>query len=635
MTLLDAALAFAAQGVAVFPCKPGEKVPACAHGCKDATTDPEQIRAWWTRNPDFNVAIATGSASKMAVADLDVKDGANGLDSLLTLEPHPLPTVCAWTPHDGCHRYHLMNGEPVRNRANVVPGVDVRGEGGYVLAPPSVVDGKPYRWHTGAALGELELAPVPEWMLEPKRQERQAVPPRTTRIGETTRYGRAALDRELAALRSAQVGERNETLNRCAFALSGLVKGGEIDPSDAGELRATALAVGLEPKEVEKTLRSAYDAADSRCAPRRHVADRHGDTARDNVAAAGAPDAAPGPERDKPIEVVQWHALEPLATNWLIGGVVPESACVVCGAEMKTGKTWFLLELALALAGGAKVLDRWDAGRRGKTLIVSPEGTQNGLVRRLHGLCWGHGLKPDEVGPLTPVWPERLDLANEQSVARLVRGIIELEPDMLIIDPLVTATGGVDENDAGAMQAALNKVRDLQRYRPSMAILVAHHVNKGGDGKQSLWHRLRGSSALGAWADGLIALQRSSDDPDATRRVDIWHRDDPSPEPCGFDLGFQQSHIDGVPVVRLEGVDCPQKQHRGADNSAQNETQNLLMALIASRPGQLTAKSLSAEIVMPHRTVARHVASLIEQKRVIRGDNRMLVAVGAVPNSGI
>lgn len=143
--LLDAALAYAALGWPVFPCKPGQKIPATVHGVLDATTDPEQIRAWWTRTPDANVAIATGTPGP-DVIDVDVKPEGDGHAAFERLGKHGLtgsPSRWVTTPSGGMHSYYAGTGQ--RNGTIPRQHIDFRGKGGYVVAPPSTIDGKRYK----------------------------------------------------------------------------------------------------------------------------------------------------------------------------------------------------------------------------------------------------------------------------------------------------------------------------------------------------------------------------------------------------------------------------------------------------------------------------------------------------------
>lgn len=143
---LDLALSYAAQGWAVFPLSSNSKVPLPgSHGFKEATRDPDQIRAWWRDNPDRNIGIATGLKSRLLVVDVDVKNGAKGRESLATLPDLP-PTLTAGTPSGGLHLYYRSPDYPIRSRNGFLPGIDIKAEGGYVVGPGSSIDGKNYEW---------------------------------------------------------------------------------------------------------------------------------------------------------------------------------------------------------------------------------------------------------------------------------------------------------------------------------------------------------------------------------------------------------------------------------------------------------------------------------------------------------
>jgi hypothetical protein len=162
--LLAAALAYARRGVPVFPCSPGGKAPLTAGGFWDAATDPARVKAWWSRSSRANVGVPTGRRSGLLVLDVDPDDG--GLESLASLERRdgPLPrTARARTGGGGLHVYFRYSasglGVEVRNSASWLgAGLDVRGEGGYVVVPPSVT-AAPYEWLDRSPLAE------PGWLL--------------------------------------------------------------------------------------------------------------------------------------------------------------------------------------------------------------------------------------------------------------------------------------------------------------------------------------------------------------------------------------------------------------------------------------------------------------------------------------
>lgn len=141
--LLGGALWYAEHGLHVFPLQPGAKVPRKGSaGCHDATTDADTIRAWWRAEPQANVAIATGHA--VDVIDFDGALGhASWVASDLTAGAPLLATVSTPRP-GGLHAYVPATGEG--NAAGRVPGVDFRGRGGYVVAPPSRTPAGDYRF---------------------------------------------------------------------------------------------------------------------------------------------------------------------------------------------------------------------------------------------------------------------------------------------------------------------------------------------------------------------------------------------------------------------------------------------------------------------------------------------------------
>ncbi len=161
--MMQHALALARRGFHIHPCKPRSKLPATARGCKDATVDPKIIEPWWQSNPNYNIAIATGEASHIFVVDADGLEAEAELRKLEGQYGELPPTVEVITAR-GRHLYFQWPGQMVRNSAGKVEsGLDVRGEGGYVLAPPSVhPSGRRYAW----SVDSLNIPAVaPEWLL--------------------------------------------------------------------------------------------------------------------------------------------------------------------------------------------------------------------------------------------------------------------------------------------------------------------------------------------------------------------------------------------------------------------------------------------------------------------------------------
>ena len=205
---MDAALECAKRGWAVFPLVPGEKTPAVAGGFKVATTDLDQIEQAWRANPRFNVGIATGGMSNgLLVIDLDVDD-AKDEDGYLTLrswelEHGDLPeTVTAVTGRGGLHMLYRVD-EPIACSVNSELGVDIRCEGGYFVAPPSLhPNGSRYEWENDPA--DYKLAKADANVLS---FVRHVQPERLTR------GAKFELPAQIAA------GDRNDTLMRFAASM--------------------------------------------------------------------------------------------------------------------------------------------------------------------------------------------------------------------------------------------------------------------------------------------------------------------------------------------------------------------------------------------------------------------------------
>ncbi len=169
---LDYALKYALLGWKVFPLAPGKKTPITAHGVKDATSVESVIREWWAKWPDANIAVACGYKSGVYVVDVDVdKDkGINGIESLVS-EFDPLPaTIQQSTPRGGFHVFYKTTNPPP-NRNSFRSGIDIRGDGYYVVLAPSIhPNGGRYDWKCGCAPWEIVPAEYPD-CLRPKSEQ--------------------------------------------------------------------------------------------------------------------------------------------------------------------------------------------------------------------------------------------------------------------------------------------------------------------------------------------------------------------------------------------------------------------------------------------------------------------------------
>jgi hypothetical protein len=163
----QAALDYRDRGWSVIPVQEKAKRPAVPwKAYQDRLVSEKTLHDWFRRSPDYNVAIVTGALSGLIVLDVDPRHGGRNSLKELEREHGALPaTMESITGGGGRHLYFAHPGGVVTNRANIRPGIDLRGDGGCIVAPPSVhPSGKRYRWKRGHAPGEIEPAPLPDWL---------------------------------------------------------------------------------------------------------------------------------------------------------------------------------------------------------------------------------------------------------------------------------------------------------------------------------------------------------------------------------------------------------------------------------------------------------------------------------------
>lgn len=249
-SLIDAALAYAAAGVPVFPCRETNKRPYTDHGFKEATTDAEQIRLWWAKWPAAMIGMPTGAISGVSVLDID--DPA----AFEAACPIDLPVTRRCDTGKGYH-LHFVHHDGIRNKQRAanspwpipeLPGAEVRGEGGYVILPPSRhPSGQLYRWANDArpAIAPDDLVKM---VTATKSKGGESLPPANSpaianNSGDHP-YCAAALDSECEAIRRSADGAQESTLNAAALKVGHYVGGGCLDHHTArNRLLSAALAM--------------------------------------------------------------------------------------------------------------------------------------------------------------------------------------------------------------------------------------------------------------------------------------------------------------------------------------------------------------------------------------------------------
>lgn len=280
--MLSAALANAERGFHIFPLHTYSKVPAITDWENRASRDPDRIRAWWTRGPALNVAVACGP-SRLLVLDLDaasrhaeteLRTAREGRDSLAALavrhrQSIPVPTFCVATPSGGYHLYYRADRFPqLRNTIGLLgPRLDTRASGGYVVAVGSRLQHGHYQ-----VLDPREPIGLPGWLAALMTLSPPTEPIRgENRPHHRDAYVRAALANQAARVRAASPGTRHRTLLLAANSLGRLVGQGILARHDAQAALydAAATHIGIERfthAEAERTITDGLDYAAQRIA---------------------------------------------------------------------------------------------------------------------------------------------------------------------------------------------------------------------------------------------------------------------------------------------------------------------------------------------------------------------------------
>lgn len=360
MTLKEAALFYAQQGLAVFPLKPRSKQPATNNGFKAATTDPDRIAEWWDQYPDSNVGIATGKVSGgLVVIDLDIDEdkGKNGYEVLKDWQREHgalQETAMVITGRGGYHYYYRDSGT-WRNRTGLYEGVDVRGDGGYVVAPPSVHEnGRRYEWEQD--LQEYGIAAMDQTVIDFLMPVSQ----------DSGKEGFQVPD-------EIPEGQRTSTLVKlvCSQQAKGLS-----DEAIRAAVRAENEARCVPPltdEELEKTVFPALTRYRKGNAPY----------------CKAVPDKGVfRPMKSYKLSVDQLDNIEEQTPEWLVLDYIPKYQITTLAGDGGAGKTTVWCALAAAISSGKRTFfesflpEDWGNGEGKKVMYFSSEDSTKYTLRR-------------------------------------------------------------------------------------------------------------------------------------------------------------------------------------------------------------------------------------------------------------
>lgn len=517
--LHTAAREYAQRGYAIFPCVPGTKVPATERGFHEASTDVEQIDAWWTENPNYNPAFCPDQAG-LAVIDPDGADGRAAWFQL-QLDKGAIETYTVDTPRGGQHLYFVGSLPP--SVGKLADHVDTRGRGSYALLPPSRLDGWPEPYKVTDA---RDPALLPEWISE-------------TAAGWARDRAQAAdIDLDLPTNIKRARKLLTDYVQRQHVAVEG----------EMGDART--YAVCCEVLNFGLTEDTALDLIDEvwnpHCQPpweRDDLATKLANAAAYAQNETGAWAVAPAAEMFKsvldkldltpdPDEPGRRSRFYPFSEDeqdtftdpvWLFPDLLPEDATVLLFGESGTFKSFLATDMGLTLASG---IAGWGADPRDPVDVVMVAGEGARGVGKKRRPAWRIAHEIDS--PIRFHIVDAMPLfARDQEVIELVEAIQAkgIKPKLVILDTLARAMAGMNENDAKDAGIFVEGV-DMIKRALGCTVLVVHHSGK------DTARGARGSSALQAGFDAAFEVKRPGKAPlvavytrkmkDADEREEPW-----------------------------------------------------------------------------------------------------------------
>lgn len=508
------AVTLAKRGFHVFPAPPGakqgyEKAIDNSGRRWGASSDPDTIAAMFAKYPNANLGIAT-QESGLVVLDLDIKEGIDGvawLNDQITEHGNEWPdTIEAESPSGSWHVYfkYPENFDPKTCQGEIAPGVDVRGHGGMVIAPPSIKPGaeKPYRWLNPPGL--FEVAYAPQWVLDmlPRREtlsdHAKAVAPRTGSVQiATSGAWKGIEDYKRLIVNASTDGAKHAATRDIAASLAA---------QGVKEDFATALIQSVCPvwdANLHSNITSAYIKYRST-----------------GAAEVQKPDRA---SRFYSAASLKGKAVKP--REWLVQGLVPTKTVTLFSGDGGTGKSLLALQLAVAVAAQTAWIGK--TVNTGGVIYLSAEDDDDELHRRVDDILRAEGRGYDDLSGLTlrSLAGEDALLAIESGVALMQTELfkeldaraVDEAPALIVVDTLADVYPA-NENDRAKVRQFVGILRGLALKRKCAVLLLGHPSLTGLNSGT-------GTSGSTAWNNSVrsrLYLSRITDDgfeADPDRRV--------------------------------------------------------------------------------------------------------------------
>ncbi len=468
---MNHALAYARDGFAVFPCRPGNKEPIGSlvpNGCLDATTDAETIKGWWTKCPSANIGLATGPKSGLAVVDLDGQEGiASG--NRLGLSSN----ICALTGNGKQLFYSDTEGKLKNSVKKLAPGIDTRGTGGYIVAPPSLhPNGKRYAW-LGRPLSRIALSPLPNVFAT------AATPIALSTVRKPDGWIGIALE-------EMKKGHLHNTL----VSVLGKFRSHNFSEEDTYKL--------LQPYALENG--QPFDGLRDKIA---EIWKRYQPLASSQSFSSSKSETIDTFLED--IKEPSWIS-KPFIANKSIGFVVGLPA---------TLKTWLCTDLAVECARENGLWLGLFPTTSCKVLFIDQERWKGETQRRFSAVLAAKGIaKTDLKDQLHMKCGTTIRLNIDASYQALRTELLEMRPDLVIVDSFATFHT-LPENDRSEIQKVLERIKEL-RNEIGCTWLFINHENKSAypNGEPQgipTMGTMVGSIGIGAAAEFCLTVRRVDD----------------------------------------------------------------------------------------------------------------------------
>ena len=515
-TTLEWATFYAALGWSVVPVRPGEKMPAVPWTPFQRTcATPAQLHDWFAVG-GYGIGIVTGAISGMFVLDFDGEDG-QALLSRLEREHGALPaTPNAFTPGGGLHVVLQHPGRPIPTRKNVLPGLDVRGDGGFIVAHPSMHRlGRRYEWDADTHPEDVLIAAAPNWVqdLVCAAATPSARPPAA--VVHTNALGPLGLPQDVVA--DGRETYMRDTILAVLSALRGRLGRSptaeelfaEVWPQYSRKVDLSRAGRGAEEvmAKIRYTLRRVEAGAVTSMPPTPPAASREDTSTTNRPLGQQAETWSLGHRATADVfPTLDIKALSNLPpVEWLIKDIITADGFGITYGPPASLKSFLLIAWSLHIASGTPWLGH--PVKQGGVLYVAGEGVR-GMGRRIRAWLRHHGM--DGVDLPFRLLPASVNLTDPEQLAKLIRTAVaaaEAEGTkiaLVVIDTVARAIPGADENSAQDMGRL---VAAVERIKADVACHVhgVHHSGKDAD------RGARGSSALLGAVDTMVKITREGE----------------------------------------------------------------------------------------------------------------------------